>query len=122
MPRLYDGRVFEYIAYIEQRENHGTMILDGVCYSDIHVGRVILYVWGSPPVGSLFWSFPGKYLVISTNTFFSRCLQTPVSPLQCHANNNKSFKEGFNDWAGRGCGDFVHGEVTKIAPSGDETT
>ena len=31
-------------------------------------------------------------------------------------------KEGFNDWGGRGYDDFVPGEVTKIAPSGDETT
>ena len=23
------------------------MILDGVCYSEIHFGRVILYVWSS---------------------------------------------------------------------------
>ena len=30
--------------------------------------------------------------------------------------------EGFNDWGGRGYDDFVPGEVTKIAPSGDETT
>ena len=26
---------FGYIAYTEQRENHGTMILDGACYSII---------------------------------------------------------------------------------------
>ena len=31
-------------------------------------------------------------------------------------------KKGFNDWRGRGCGDFVPGEVTKTAPSGDRTT
>ena len=30
--------------------------------------------------------------------------------------------EGFNDWAGRGYDDFVPGDVTKTAPSGDETT
>ena len=30
--------------------------------------------------------------------------------------------EGFNDWGGRGYNDFVPGEVTKTAPSGDETT
>ena len=30
--------------------------------------------------------------------------------------------EGFNDWGGRGYDDFVPGEVTKTAPSGDETT
>ena len=31
-------------------------------------------------------------------------------------------QEGFNDWGGRGYDDFVPGEVTKTAPSGDETT
>ena len=30
--------------------------------------------------------------------------------------------EGFNDWGGRGYDDFVPKEVTKTAPSGDETT
>ena len=30
--------------------------------------------------------------------------------------------EGFNDWGGRGYDDFVPVEVTKTAPSGDETT
>ena len=31
-------------------------------------------------------------------------------------------EEGFNDWGGRGYDDFVPGEVTKTAPSGDMTT
>ena len=92
LPRRSDGRVFEYIAYTEQREDHETMILDGVCYSDIHFGRVMLYVWGNSQVVSIFWSFPGQYLVISTSIFVSRCLQTPVSPLQYYANNAKSIK------------------------------
>ena len=30
--------------------------------------------------------------------------------------------ERFNDWGGRGYDDFVPGEVTKTAPSGDEAT
>ena len=30
-------------------------------------------------------------------------------------------QEGFNDWGGRGYDDFAPGEVTKTAPSGDET-
>ena len=30
--------------------------------------------------------------------------------------------EGLNDWGGRGYDDFVPGEVTKTAPSGDKTT
>ena len=29
------------------------MILDGIYYPFIHFGRVILYVWSSPPVASL---------------------------------------------------------------------
>ena len=33
LPRLSDGRVLRYIAYTEERENHGTMILHGVSYS-----------------------------------------------------------------------------------------
>ena len=32
------------------------------------------------------------------------------------------FSDKFNDWGGRGYDDFVPGEVTKKAPSGDETT
>ena len=31
-------------------------------------------------------------------------------------------REGFNDWGGRGYDDFVPGEVTKTAPSGNRTT
>ena len=31
-------------------------------------------------------------------------------------------EEGLNDWGGRGCDDFVPGEVIKTAPSVDETT
>ena len=38
----------QYIDYTESGENNGTMILDGVCYSVKHFGRVILYVWSSP--------------------------------------------------------------------------
>ena len=30
--------------------------------------------------------------------------------------------EGFNDWGGRGYDDFVPGDVTKTASSGDRTT
>ena len=39
------------------------MLLDGVCYSAMHFGRIILYVWGSPPVVSLFTDvYLGWYL------------------------------------------------------------
>ena len=37
-------------------------------------------------------------------------------------NNALGICEGFNDWGGRGYDNFVPGEVTKIAPAGDETT
>ena len=37
-------------------------------------------------------------------------------------NESKYVGEGFNDWGGQGYDDFVPGEVTKTAPSGDETT
>ena len=33
----------------------------------------------------------------------------------------ESIVEGFNDWGGRRYDDFVPEEVTKTAPSGDET-
>ena len=32
-----------------------------------------------------------------------------------------TINEGFNDWGGRGYDDFVPGEVTKTAPSGNRT-
>ena len=32
------------------------------------------------------------------------------------------YNEGFNDWGGWGYDDFIPEEVTKTAPSGDETT
>ena len=49
-----NGIVVQLIDYTESSgENHRTTSLDGVCYSDIHFRRVILYVWGSPPVVSL---------------------------------------------------------------------
>ena len=47
-------RILEYIAYAKQGENHGTMILDGVCYSGILFGRAIIYGRRSPPEVSLF--------------------------------------------------------------------
>ena len=42
MARIRHGKVFGYIAYTEQGENHGSVILDGVCHSAIYFGRVIL--------------------------------------------------------------------------------
>ena len=38
----YSQGIIEYIACTEQGENHGTMILDGVCYPVTHLCRVIL--------------------------------------------------------------------------------
>ena len=58
------------------------MILDGICYSDIHFGRVILYVWESPPVASLFLTSA----VLSVEYPRLRAsLDAPVFPLQCYA-------------------------------------
>ena len=39
-----------------------------------------------------------------------------------NARTGKRGEEGFNDWGGRGYGDFVPGEVTKTAPSGNRAT
>ena len=65
-------KVFEYIAYTEQGENYGTMILDGVYYAVIHFCRIILSRMVEP---SRSQSFPGEYLVISTSVLSSpRCL------------------------------------------------
>ena len=33
----------------------------------------------------------------------------------------EKYSEGLNDWGGRGYDDFIPGEVTKTAPSGDRT-
>ena len=42
-------RIFGYITYTEQGDNHGTMILDGVFTPPIHFGRVILSRMVEPP-------------------------------------------------------------------------
>ena len=71
-------KAFEYIAYTEQGENYGTMILDGVYYAVIHFCRVILSRMVEP---SRIQSFPGEYLVISTSTFVSKVsIDACVSP------------------------------------------
>ena len=65
------------------------MILDGVCYSDIHFGRIILYVWRSPPVVSFsqtctldgtygFCVSPQSKLLIIISPF--NCLSKTLSP------------------------------------------
>ena len=63
------------------------MILDGVCYSDIHFGRVILYVWGSPRVVSIFLStvLPVEYSCLRAS------IDALVFPLQCYAANDTFF-------------------------------
>ena len=71
-------KVFEYIAYTEQGENYGTMIIDGVYYAVIHLCRVILSRTVEPSRRQF---FPGEYLVISTSTFVSRVsIDDCVSP------------------------------------------
>ena len=76
-----------YIDYTESGENHGTLILQGVCFSDIHFSGVILYVWGSPPVVSLFL----MSTVLSVEHLRRRAsIDAPVFPLQYYAVNDTS--------------------------------
>ena len=58
--------LFEYIAYTEQKENHITMILDGVFYSVLHFCRVILSRMVEPSCSQ---SFLDEYCI-----FFDVCL------------------------------------------------
>ena len=61
---------------------------------------------------------------------FARSTTTPNSAPyttgSCFASSGHNGRdqtiEGFNDWGGWGYDDFVPGEVTKTAPSRDETT
>ena len=53
-------------------------------------------------------------LTISESKTETMCMPIPRAPA--------TKIEGFNDWGGRGYDDFVPGEVTKTAPSGDRTT
>ena len=46
----------------------------------------------------------------------------PSTVLELRGRENLGTSEGFNDRGGRGYDDFVPGEVTKTAPSGDEIT
>ena len=69
------GRVIKCIVHTEQGENYGTMILDGVCHSSIHFGRVILsrmvdpYCSQSPE--AFLWSFMrrGPWVVLTSPVF-----------------------------------------------------
>ena len=55
--------------------------------------------------------------------FFSKNEEEAIPPGgKKYLRTKKASTEGFNDWGGRGYDDFVPGEVTKTAPSGDETT
>ena len=83
LPRLSDGRVLRYIAYTEQREYHGTMILDGVCYSTLHFGRVILSRIGKPTRSQ---SFIDEYCLIcrvlsSPGVYRRPCVSASIGPL-----------------------------------------
>ena len=99
LPRLSDGRVFEDLAYTEQGENHETMILDGVCYSAIRFGRVILYVWRSPFINSIFLVLSDKSLVpvlLSLGVYRRLCFPFDatlilISPLHHLPQNSQSF-------------------------------
>ena len=56
------------------------------------------------------------------NTNFASPLLVSFSLPHVYGQVYRFYFEGFNDWGGRGYDDFVPGEVTKIIPSGDETT
>ena len=57
--------LFGYIVYTEQRENHhGTMILDGVCHSALHFGRVMLSRMVEPSRSQSSKAFFWPFLVI----------------------------------------------------------
>ena len=61
-------------------------------------------------------------IVETTPTYgATRSDTTPNTCGTAPMDSNKE-KEGFNNWGGRGYDDFVPGEVTITAPSGDETT
>ena len=66
------------------------MILDGICYSAIYLGRVILYVvWGSPPVVSLYLTST----VLSLEYLRLRAsIDAPMLPLQCYTVNDTFYK------------------------------
>ena len=56
---LARSNLFGYIVYTEQVENHGTIILEGVCRSAIHFGRVILSRTVEPSRSQYFvWRVP----------------------------------------------------------------
>ena len=58
------------------------MILDGICYPVIHFGRVILYVWSSPPVVSIFLANTLLYVrVFSSQGIYRRTCVSPDAPL-----------------------------------------
>ena len=64
------------------------MVLDGVCYSTIHFGRVILHEWESPPVVSLLLTST----VLSVEYLRLRAsIDAPVFPFQCSAVNDTFF-------------------------------
>ena len=92
------------------------MVLDGVRFFSIHLYRVILYVWRSPFVVSLFWSFPGEYVVIFTITFVSGCLQTRVSPFQYSTTNNTFFISFFPRFPGLPFGEGVLTCISNAPP------
>ena len=68
------------------------MILGGVCYSAIHFGRVILYVWRSPLIVSLLSDvYLGWYFRPETSINVS-CIS-----LQYYAITKKPFLSYFQD-------------------------
>ena len=102
--------VFEYIAYTEQGENHGTMVLEGGCYFAIQFCRVISSRMAEPSCRQssldeyrLFWSYLTSTLYqyyrlraspdacVSRRLCLQRSVSVSLSPLQCYAVNDTFF-------------------------------
>ena len=62
------------------------------------------------------------YPSIPINTYIAITIRVTVIIVDSSTSLWLMKTEGFDDWGGRGYDDFVPGEVTKTAPSGDETT
>ena len=86
--------LFEHtsIAYTEQGENHGTMIVDGVCYFAIHFGRVILYEWRSPLIVKSFLASTLllKYFRLRAST--DACASPLITTLSTISSSNHIFE------------------------------
>ena len=67
------------------------------------------------------WFIKLSYSISRATSIDSDCCRLPTTSVLSKKTENYA-PEGFNDWGGGEYDDFVPGEVTKIDPSGDETT